>query len=194
MNNKLTDGQNKIIITAMTMIPECGINNITLKKIAERMGVTEPAIYRHFKNKNDFIEKLYLTMRIVFISNFETIINKPTDAKTKLKEMIVFALELNRKKKGIAFILMTHAILNNEPRLLELMNNIKNTYLSYIEKVLLECQQKKYIDKKTDIKTAAKILLGITQTEVINFLLSGCKERPGKNIDQILNYYFNGVK
>ncbi len=47
----LTDRQQAIVDQAIEMISEGGIASMTMRKLSERLGITEPAIYRHFENK-----------------------------------------------------------------------------------------------------------------------------------------------
>ncbi len=47
----MTARQNEIIKAAITLIAEKGIQGLTIKNLAKAINVTEPALYRHFKNK-----------------------------------------------------------------------------------------------------------------------------------------------
>ena len=46
-----TERQQEIVRTAMDIISSEGMSNLTTKNLAKRMGVSEPALYRHFANK-----------------------------------------------------------------------------------------------------------------------------------------------
>ena len=45
----------KIIINAIDILDEGGINGLTMKEIANQQGITEPAVYRQFKNKQEIV-------------------------------------------------------------------------------------------------------------------------------------------
>ncbi len=47
----LTDRQRQIVEAAVTLIARKGIQGLTMKKLASAVGITEPAIYRHFSSK-----------------------------------------------------------------------------------------------------------------------------------------------
>ena len=47
----LTDRQRQIVDHAIEMIGEGGLSGLTMRRLSERLGVTEPALYRHFENK-----------------------------------------------------------------------------------------------------------------------------------------------
>jgi AcrR family transcriptional regulator len=45
----------KIIISAIELLNEGGIQGLTTKELAKRQGITEPAIYRQFESKQEII-------------------------------------------------------------------------------------------------------------------------------------------
>ena len=51
----MTERQKTIVEAAIKLIDEGGIQNVTMKNIAARLDITEPAIYRHFASKNEIL-------------------------------------------------------------------------------------------------------------------------------------------
>ena len=51
-----TKRQNEIIDAALKLTAEGGIQNLTVKHLADTIGVTEPALYRHFRNKAEIVK------------------------------------------------------------------------------------------------------------------------------------------
>ncbi len=49
------DLRKSLIITASDMVTEAGIENLSLRKLAERIGVSRTAAYHHFTDKNDLL-------------------------------------------------------------------------------------------------------------------------------------------
>lgn len=47
--------KDKILISAIELLDQEGVYGLTTKKLAERQGVTEPALYRQYKSKKDII-------------------------------------------------------------------------------------------------------------------------------------------
>lgn len=55
---ELTKRQKQIIDVALELIAQGGIQNLTVKNIANAIGVTEPAVYRHYQSKADIIKTM----------------------------------------------------------------------------------------------------------------------------------------
>ena len=51
-----TKRQDEILDTALHLLADGGVKNLTMKRIAESIGVSEPAVYRHFKNKTEIVK------------------------------------------------------------------------------------------------------------------------------------------
>ncbi len=49
------DLRKSLIITASDMVTEAGIESLSLRKLAERIGVSRTAAYHHFTDKNDLL-------------------------------------------------------------------------------------------------------------------------------------------
>ena len=52
---ELTSRQKDIVDVAIRLIHEGGIQSVTMKNIAKSLGISEPAIYRHFQSKLDIL-------------------------------------------------------------------------------------------------------------------------------------------
>jgi len=49
------DLRQSLVITATEMVTEAGIEGLSLRKLAERIGVSRTAAYHHFTDKNDLL-------------------------------------------------------------------------------------------------------------------------------------------
>ena len=55
---QLKERQLEIIIAAGKILNEEGIQYLTTKNLAEKLGVAEGTLYRHFKSKDDILQKM----------------------------------------------------------------------------------------------------------------------------------------
>ncbi len=61
---KFTERQQQIVETAIKLIADKGIQNLTTKNLAEEIGISEPAIYRHFSNKLEILKAVITNFQI----------------------------------------------------------------------------------------------------------------------------------
>jgi len=58
-----TERQTQIMESALELIAEKGIQGLTIKNLSKKIGVSEPAIYRHYENKSAIL--------IAILNNFK---------------------------------------------------------------------------------------------------------------------------
>jgi len=58
----MSDRQEEIVLTALRLISDYGIQELTMKKIAGAIGITEPALYRHYTSKLEILSAVVDTM------------------------------------------------------------------------------------------------------------------------------------
>jgi AcrR family transcriptional regulator len=69
------DLRTTLLITATAMINEGGIQGLSLRKLAERIGVSRTAAYHHFKDKNDLLSAIAAQGFITWQQQSEQIFN-----------------------------------------------------------------------------------------------------------------------
>src|SRR6218665_2819897 len=52
----------RIVEEALGLLNEVGIDKLTTRKLAERLGVQQPALYWHFKNKSALLDAVNSAM------------------------------------------------------------------------------------------------------------------------------------
>jgi TetR/AcrR family tetracycline transcriptional repressor len=51
-----------VVRVALALLDEVGLDGLTVRRLAERLGVQNPALYWHFKNKQDLLDQMAATM------------------------------------------------------------------------------------------------------------------------------------
>lgn len=59
---KMGLGRDEIVRSALDLLNEVGLDAFTTRRLAERLGVKQPAIYWHFKNKRDLLDEMAAQM------------------------------------------------------------------------------------------------------------------------------------
>lgn len=137
--------QLQIIDEALTIITEEGIQNLTTKKLAFKVGVTEPALYRHFKNKTDII----LGILKYFEENSDFIITE-TESMTlksldKIEKFLFSRFDLFEGNPKLAKLMFSEAIFDNEAILAQKMLSIMHKHAQSMIKIIVSGQEKSEI-------------------------------------------------
>ena len=63
----MTDTKEKILMTALQLFARDGYEAVSVRNIAEELGITKGALYRHYKNKRD----IFPSCIIYFLKTFQ---------------------------------------------------------------------------------------------------------------------------
>ena len=95
MFSNFTKRQTQIIQASVAIIATKGIQGLTMKKIAASIGISEPAIYRHFASKNEILSGIIKLMRMKSQENAQV---------SKIELSPMQRLELSLRNRTEAFI------------------------------------------------------------------------------------------
>ncbi len=111
--NDFTARQKQIIQKSIQLIADKGIQGLTIKNISKSIGISEPAIYRHFENKNDIILGIISTMQSAHDDNESESVIEANETIGKIKSM--FLRHTNRfvKNPSLTAIVFSEEIFNN---------------------------------------------------------------------------------
>ncbi|MET3613876.1 TetR/AcrR family tetracycline transcriptional repressor [Rhizobium aquaticum] len=61
-------GRDRIVSEALQLLNEVGIDKLSTRKLAERLGVQQPALYWHFRNKSELLDAINSEMLLRYHS------------------------------------------------------------------------------------------------------------------------------
>lgn len=62
-------GRDRIVNEALLLLDEVGIDKLSTRKLAERLGVQQPALYWHFRNKSELLDAINSEMLLRYHSD-----------------------------------------------------------------------------------------------------------------------------
>ncbi|MDD5362688.1 MAG: TetR/AcrR family transcriptional regulator [Ignavibacteria bacterium] len=168
---KTEDRQNQIINEALQIIHKQGFGALTIKELAKKSAISEPAIYRHFKNKEEIILGIMDRMN-VFDEKLRKHIDDISDKEKKIYELISFHFEFFQKNPEYTSILFSEDIFGNGPALREKLLGII-TQRRHVICSALEDAKKSREFRGLNTCNLATIILGFIRVSVLQWRLSG---------------------
>ena len=177
MARKITKRQStslrrKQIIDALRkLIIEYGSENVTVRRIAEEIGVSQGAIYRHFKSKRQILDFLVDYIEENLIGDVEK-----SDSHTRTLEVLENILKSHisaiEQRKGVSFLIVAEIVSLGDKKLNKKIYEVLNNYIGHIKDVLLRGVKSGEISPDIDPAMAATAFLGIIQGLVTLWALS----------------------
>ena len=182
---QLTLRQNQIIDKAISLIAECGIQNFTIKNLACSVGVSEPALYRHFENKFAILHTILECFSAVAS---EVLSSEMFERKKPMDKIEFFLMDRYRRfaaNPQLAKVLFSEEIFQNDQRLAEKVLLIMHSHKEAMHKVIIAGQQTGEIRKDIDSTSMFRIIFGPMRLLIKQWCLSNYGfdlESEGKNL------------
>ncbi|MGX1640810.1 TetR/AcrR family transcriptional regulator [Sphingobacterium sp. NPDC055431] len=190
-----TDRQIEIIEAATRRIDRYGIQNLTIKNLAADIKVTEPALYRHFKSKNDIL----MSLLNYFIARMEKRIsslsvNSQKSPSENLIDLFNFQFKTFTERPAVVSVIFAENIFHFDEGLSIKVAQILDLMQGYVEQNILNGQSNGDFNAEIQSSTLATILLGGIRLTVLKWKLSGNKTDLIKDGRAVVNGVLKMIK
>lgn len=155
-----TDRQIQILETSIELIANKGIQGFTIKNLANAIGISEPAIYRHFESKTAILISIldnFKEMAGKMSSSFE---NSDTNAMGKIEFIFYRMIEIFTKQPAIISVIFSEEIFKNDINLKNKIIEIQNLHQFNIESIIEKGQAENTVRNDIDKSTLALTFMG----------------------------------
>ena len=189
MNNQ-TDRQTEILLVALELIDKKGIQGLTIKNISKEIGISEPAIYRHFASKLDILLGVLSNFKEMALMLSEIVENYNATATEKLSFLFSRMLDLFSEKPSMVSVIFSEEIFNNDELLKSRIIEIVDIHTHTIESIILKGQNENTIRTDIDEKSLALIAMGSFRLLIKKWSFKSHSfnvQEEGKSLIQVLN-------
>lgn len=162
--------QNMIIDEAIKIIHTGGYQALSIRELAKKVKISEPAIYRHFLNKEDIILGI-LNRMIEFDYLLEKDLSTKKTAKNKLKQFILFHFNFLEKNYEMTSIIFSEEIFNQSEILTSKLKMVIKKRKNIIKSIIDDAKAaNEIVDIETD--DLVRIIMGVIRINVLEWRLS----------------------
>jgi AcrR family transcriptional regulator len=194
MARKSSDERRQEIVQAvLDLIAVEGIQGITMSRIAAKVGISEAALYRHFRSKLDIV---HTTIGTVFDQILALLASAATtgDAPTDVQRVFTAHLRFIERHPGVARILFSDEIHFNNLALRNELNGRIVQLLDFIADFLSTGVAAGNLPQDLDVENAAVLYLGLIQAQVLLWTLEEKKYSLTARADRLWALYEKAIK
>jgi len=183
----LTERQIEIINKSIDIIANKGIQGLTIKNLSKEIGISEPAIYRHFESKTDIL--LAILHNFQEMSSFMNEVIKDIDdtAIGKIEFLFTKIIEIFSEEPSQISVVFSEEIFKNEDILKEKIVEIMDLKEKVVEDIILEGQKKGEVRNDIDNRTLALIVIGALRFRVKQWDLRNQHKNLQKEGEDLIN-------
>lgn len=187
-NNKFTERQIEIIEAATKRIDEHGIQDLTIKTLAANLNLSEAALYRHFKSKNEIL----LGLLTYFIEEMKErlgliLSNKDRSPSELLKDLFDSQLKTFVKKPSVVSVIFSEGIFQFNKELSSTVSSMMELMQNHIEDIVKKGQANDSFSKIVGVSITTTIIMGGMRITVLKWKLSGHNSDLIKDGNKVLS-------
>ena len=185
-NKDFTERQIEIMEAATLRIDKFGIQELTIKNLASDLSLSEAALYRHFKSKNEILLGLLTYFILEMNERLALIIeDKEKQPSELLKKVFVSQLNTFVQKPAIVSVIFSEGIFQFNKELSEKVSTMMALMQKNINALIVRGQNEGVYGKLLGADTITTIIMGSMRMVVLKWKLSGNKSNlvnDGKNV------------
>ena len=177
----------QILQTLAAMLEQPGAERVTTAALAARLAVSEAALYRHFASKAQMFEGLIDFIEHSLFSLINQIAEREGDGAHKAARMVTVLLQFGEKNPGMARVMVGDALVFENERLHQRMNQLFERIESALRQVLRAATEtNKSASPTADAQVRAAALVAFALGQLQRFSRSGFKRSPLDHLDASL--------
>jgi len=169
---KFTPRQKDIINAATELIGERGVQRLTTKSLAEKIGFSEPALYRHFRDKNEILRSILLHFKDEMGTGIKSIIHSDFTGIEKLKEIISYQFDFFVRFPAVIMVIFSETSFQDNKKLSKTVKTILDDKRTIVYNIVKSGQEEGTIRSDLDYRQIANIIMGSMRVTVLNWRLS----------------------
>ncbi len=175
----------EIIETALEIIFEQGISSFTMRKLAQQIGISEAAIYKHFSSKKEIVNLLVDTF--LGDNRFYSNLEKYKDPCKTLYEIMKQQFAYLEANPRITAIIFQDEIFREYPELNKKFVDRQKQREELLAKFLSKEQKAGNISQEVDPQKLALIYMGSIQISIMRWKNHGFNYSLTKEASEIMD-------
>ncbi len=168
-----TTRQMEIIKVSIDIIAEKGIQNLTIKNISKSIGISEPAIYRHFENKMDILLAI-----LSYFKQSNSVVLEMSELENKTAIEQIGSIYSNHFKqfnenRALTSVIFSEEIFKNDKRLTDKVSSIMKSNNMVISKIIKTGQENNEIRNDIPCEQITMIIMGALRLIVTKWRMAG---------------------
>jgi AcrR family transcriptional regulator len=165
----------QIMDAARKLIMRSGSEHVTIKNMAKEVGISESAIYRHFKSKAEILSFLADSVSDGLIHDIEMARCVGFNSMNIIDEILRTHLSKIKQKRGLSFLVLAEIISFGDKSLNKKVSDNIQAYVDRLRVVLSDGVRAGVIKQNVNLDAAALLLFGMIQGLVNMWALNAYK-------------------
>jgi len=181
MAEKSADRRDQILQTLAQMLENPAGEKVTTAALAARLGVSEAALYRHFKGKAEMFEGLIEFIEQALFGLINRITGEEKNGVRQVESIVALMLAFAQKNRGMTRVLIGDVLVNEDERLQQRINQLHERLEAALKQALRFGASQNEIAQDVDVGAHANVLMSFVIGRWHLFAKSGFRRDPAES-------------
>ena len=181
---KKTNRRAQILQALAGMLETNAGQRITTAKLAEKVGVSEAALYRHFPSKARMFEGLIEFIEETLFTRINKIVNEEKDSAARCQLILHLILGFAEKNPGITRILNGDALMGEQDRLRARIAKLYERLETQMKQVLRERKLREGKTLWAEEEVIANLMICYVDGRINLYIRSGFTRKPTEQFSE----------
>jgi TetR/AcrR family transcriptional regulator len=182
-NNNKTSRKELILRSLARMLETSPGTRITTASLADQVGVSEAALYRHFPSKTKMFDDLIKFIEETLFSRISRVLKEEQSTDVRCYKILTLILTFCEKNPGLTRLLTCDALVGETEALRMRISRFYGRIESQLKQVLREAQIRENLRPSASPAAIANLLLASAEGRLLQFVRSEFKQSPLENWD-----------
>ena len=184
----------EIIQSSLELASEVGIAKVSTQAIADRVGIAQATVFRHFKTRNDIFRAVleFVSGSVFKVLEGQMLSGKPADV--RLETFIRRHLAMVSKMKGVPRILFSDRLHVEDPELKKTVQNIVTKLTKNIAKLIKDGIDEGVFDKGVNPDQMARMTITLLQGSIVRWSIFDFGYKLTDTADEIWDVLWPALK
>lgn len=168
-----TQRQQEIIDVALNLINAKGIQGLTMKNLSKEIGISEPAIYRHFENKIEILLAILDLFKESTREIFEKELHSGISATAKIEHLFTRHFERFADNPSLVSVIFSEELFRGEAVLMKKIADVIDKNATILTQIIKQGQQSGEIRSDVCADHLAVVIMGSLRLFVKIWQFSG---------------------
>jgi AcrR family transcriptional regulator len=178
---------------ARKLIMRSGSEHVTVRNMAKEVGISEAAIYRHFKSKAEILSFLADTVADGLLHDIDTAGSVGFTSVEIIDEILRTHLSSIEQRRGLSFLVLAEIISFGDKSLNKKVSDSIQIYVERLRLLLADGVRARLVRSDIDLQAAAMLLFGMIQGLVNIWALNGYKFDLAEKYSEMWKVYKESI-
>ena len=167
-----------ILESLAKMLEEQPGERITTAKLAEAVGVSEAALYRHYTSKAQMFESLIVFIEESLFSRIKLITDEPAACQEQCRKICILVLGFAEKNPGLCRLLTGESLSGDTSSLRPRIQQLFERLATQIKQLVREAELKEGFRPEVPLPALAGLLTAVLEGRIVQYVRSDFRIKP----------------